>query len=79
MAESCADILNRLNEAKLAMHNARIGGVLRSVTDSDGSRIEYSQANLTNLSSYIALLQAQYDACVGGTAAVVTRPVNYFF
>lgn len=75
----CAEILNRLNEAKAALHAVRIGGVVRSITDSDGSRIEYSQANMNNLTSYVALLQAQYDACVAGTGAVVTRPVNYFF
>ena len=75
----CASILAQLNEAKAALHALNIGGVVRSITDSDGSRIEYSQANKTGLASYVALLQAQYDACVAGTPAVLTKPVNYFF
>ena len=75
----CTEILNRLNEAKSALHAVRIGGVVRSISDSDGSRIEYSQANQANLVSYVALLEAQYAACVSGTSVVVARPVNYFF
>jgi hypothetical protein len=79
MAVDCAALLAQLNEAKAALHALSIGGVVRSITDSDGSRIEYSQANKVNLVSYVALLQAQYDACIGSTAPVLTKPVNYFF
>lgn len=79
MAETCADILARLNAAKAALAGAQQGGAIRSVTDTDGSRIEYTAANPGRLVSYIALLQAQYDACISGTTPVVTRPVNFFF
>lgn len=75
----CNEILTRLEAARAALDAALKGGAVRSVTDSDGSRIEYTAANTSNLVSYIALLQAQYDACIGGTGAVVSRPVNYFF
>lgn len=75
----CADILRRLNEAKAALEGVLKGGSIRSIQDTDGSRVEYNAANQTNLRNYIALLQAQYDACIAGTSTVVTRPVNYFF
>lgn len=76
---NCATIKSRLDAAQAALEGLIAGGAVRSVTDSDGSRIEYTSANLPSLRSYIALLQAQYDACIGGTAAVVTKPVNFFF
>lgn len=79
MADTCTELKNRLDAANLAAASIRSGGGVRSVTDSDGSRIEYSTANLPSLLSYIALLQAQYDACVQGGGAVVTRPVQFFF
>lgn len=79
MAETCVQILTRLNAARAALDAVINGGAIRSITDTDGSRVEYTSANSSKLVSYIALLQAQYDACIGGTSTVVTRPVNFFF
>jgi len=75
----CADILRRLNAAKAALELVNTTGQVRAITDTDGSRIEYSIQRPQNLVSYVALLQAQYDACIAGTATIVTRPVNFFF
>lgn len=75
----CADILRQLNAAKAALEALNTSGIIRSITDTDGSRIEYSVQRPQNLTSYVALLQAQYDACIAGTATIVTKPVNFFF
>lgn len=79
MADDCAAIKSRLDAAQAALEGLIAGGAVRSVTDSDGSRIEYTAAKLSDLRSYIALLTAQYNACIGGTGTVVTKPVNFFF
>lgn len=79
MAETCAEIKTRLDAAKAAFEGLIAGGAVRSITDADGSRIEYTAANLPSLRSYISLLEAQYAACTGGTSAVPARPINYFF
>lgn len=78
--DTCAELLTRLNAAKAALIGVQNGGAIRAITDSDGSRIEYTSANPARLISYVALLQAMYDACIAGTSPpVVTRPVNFFF
>lgn len=79
MAESCAEIKTRLDAARAAYESLMQGGGIRSITDADGSRIEYTTGNLPSLQSYIALTQAQYDACIGGTGTVVSRPVQFFY
>lgn len=79
MADDCAAIKSRLDAAQAALEGLIAGGAVRSVTDSDGSRIEYTAASLPSLRSYIALLMAQYNACIAGTGTVVTKPVNFFF
>lgn len=75
----CAEILARLNAAKVALEALYKGGTVRSITDADGSRIEYNAAKPERLISYVALLQAQYDACIAGTSPVLTKPVNFYF
>ena len=79
MAEDCAAIKSRLDAAQAALEGLIAGGAIRSITDSDGSRIEDTSAQLPSLRSYIALLMAQYNACIAGTGTVVTKPVNFFF
>jgi hypothetical protein len=79
MAETCAEIKSRLDAAQAAYDALLAGGAVRSITDSDGSRIEYTSANLPSLVSRLALLTAQYNACLAGTGTVVTKPVNFFF
>lgn len=58
-----------LAEAELAYHGLMCGRSVVSVTDSDGSRIEYSRATVKNLTLYIADLKRR----IGG----VGRPSSY--
>jgi hypothetical protein len=77
---NCADIKARLEEKLAAYHLATSGGGIRSVQDSDTSRIEYQSPNAERLMRDIQLLQAMYTACLAGTApAVMTKPINYLF
>lgn len=75
----CAAIKSQLDAANAALTALQNGAAVRSITDSDGSRIEYQSTDIGKLMSRVALLQAQYDACLAGTGAVVTRPVNFYF
>ena len=75
----CAAIKEALEE-KLAQYNlATGGGGIRSVQDSDSSRIEYNAPNAQRLMQDIQMLQAAYAACVGQTAAAMTKPINFIF
>jgi hypothetical protein len=76
---NCAEIKTRLDAARAAYESLLSGGGVRSITDSDGSRIEYTTANLPSLASYIALLQAEYSGCINGTPTVVSKPVTFWF
>ncbi len=75
----CAAIKTQLDAALAALTALQNGAAVRSITDSDGSRIEYQSSNMSALASRVALLQAQYDACIAGSGTVVTRPVNFYF
>lgn len=75
----CAAIKTKLDEAEAALHRVHLGGTVRRVRDLSGEEIEYNAANLANLKSYIALLTAQYAACLNGTGVAITRPVNPLF
>jgi hypothetical protein len=75
----CAAIKTRLDAAQAALDALQRGAAIREVQDADGSRVMYTPASLPALISRVAVLQAQYDACIAGTATVVTRPVNFFF
>jgi hypothetical protein len=76
----CAAI-KALLDAKIDAYNtATAGGSIRSVTDSDTSSIEYNAPNAQQLLKDIQLLQAQYQACIAGTAVpVMTKPINFLF
>lgn len=76
----CAAIKALLDEKLAAYNLASGGGSVRSVTDSDTSRIEYMSPNMDRLMKDIQLLQAQYAACLAGTQpAVLTKPINFVF
>jgi hypothetical protein len=76
----CAAIKALLDQAIAARTLIATGGSVRSVTDSDGSRVEYNAAKMSDLNALIAKLQAEYDACNAGSVGVVaTRPTNFFF
>jgi hypothetical protein len=79
MAADCAAIKAKL-DAKIAVLDRLVSGAgVRAVQDSDGSRIEYSLPNINALREQIALLQAEYDACLKGTPSVLTRPIQFVF
>lgn len=75
----CAAIKTKLDAAISALDRLTTGGSVRVFVDSDGSRVEYNAANRQSLVSYIQLLQAQYNSCVNGRPAVMTRPLNFVF
>lgn len=79
MADDCAAIKTRLDAAQAAFDRLSLGGAVRVVVDSDGSRVEYTAASRAELYKYIQLLTAQYAACIGGTRVSVTRPTNFVF
>lgn len=75
----CAAIKRDLDAAIAALSGLQSGAAVRSITDSDGSRIEYQSGDIASLRTRVALLQAQYDACIGGLTPMLTRPVQFFF
>lgn len=75
----CAAIKAKLDAAQAAFDRLISGRAIRVVVDSDGSRIEYTSANQSKLYQYLQLLQAQYDACIGGTKPAVTKPLQFVF
>lgn len=79
MAETCADIKAKLDAKQAVLDRLVSGTGIRAVQDTDGSRVEYSQGNVDLLKEQIALLQAQYQACVDGRGAAITRPLNFIF
>lgn len=62
-------LLERLNEAKAALHDLMTGRAVRVVVDQNGERVEYSVANRANLLAYISALEAEL-ANAGKPAAV---------
>ena len=75
----CAAIKAALDEKLEAYNLAASGGAIRSIQDSDTSRVEYQGASLDRLMKDIQLLQAQYAACLAGGAPAMTRPINFVF
>jgi len=79
MAEQdCAKIKDELDKAR-ATYEKLIAPGVRSVWDSDGSRIEYSTGNAEYYRERVRNLQAAYDACIGGRGAALTTPINFIF
>lgn len=57
----------RLAEAQAALHDILTGASVRSVTDSNGEKVEYRAVDIARLRAYIQELQAQVDAEAGTT------------
>lgn len=69
-----SELKDRLEDAEKAYRDAISGRGIRTLVDQSGERIEYSPANLTKLSAYIADLKRQLgliDRPVG--------PMGFFF
>jgi hypothetical protein len=71
---SCEEIKARLTEIYGQLKALSQPGV-RSVRDSDGSEIQYSQASLTALNGERVRLEAIYQACCGSGS----RPFGFIF
>jgi len=78
MAPDCAALKDELDKAR-ATYERLIAPGVRSVTDSDGSRIEYTTGNAEAYRERLQLLQAAYDACISGKGAALTTPINFIF
>jgi len=80
MAADCSVIKAQLDEANRAYNEISNGAQVVVIVDAFRSRVEYGRANIPELKAKIALLQAQYVACLAGKPhAVMTRPVQFFF
>ena len=55
----------KLDEAKLALHNLNTGNAVRVSVDKDGSRVEFAVADMARLRAYIAELEAALAAASG--------------
>lgn len=75
----CAALKTRLDQLIAARDRLLTGKQIAVVVDANRSRVEYTPANSNSLYAEIAKVQAQYDACVGGTAVALTKPFQYFF
>jgi hypothetical protein len=74
----CAAIKDELDKAR-ATYERLIAPGVRSVMDSDGSRIEYSTGNAEYYREKVQMLQAAYNACLSGRGAALTTPINFIF
>ena len=67
-----------LAEARAAYHDLQIGKAVARARDSNGEEIQYTQADRTALSGYIASLEAQL-ACPTGTPSATIGPLRFSF
>ncbi len=74
----CATKRIWLAEAQLALHQLQTGTKETKITFGPGKGVEYSQANIEQLRTYVADLQAQVDECDGKTAAR-RGPIRFVF
>jgi hypothetical protein len=80
MADPCADIKARLDAANRAYDRLVAGEQVVVIVDAFRSRVEYKPAELSQLTQQIAVLQAQYNACINpGKITALTRPVTFRF
>jgi hypothetical protein len=80
MTLPCADIKARLDAANRAYDRLVAGEQVVVIVDAFRSRVEYKPAELSQLTQQIAVLQAQYDACINpGKVTALTRPVTFRF
>lgn len=66
MAISDVTCKQYLAEARAAYHGLMIGRNVMLVTDQNGERVQFTQANKTDLLTYIRQLEAQCGDCSGG-------------
>lgn len=78
MAVDCTTLPDLLTEAQKAYHQLMTGKAVRKWVDQNGEQMEYSRANIAQLSSYIAQLKADIAECEGGTRAY-RGPLRFFF
>lgn len=76
--DPCQALKDELDKAKATYERMTAPGI-RTVRDSDGSYIEYTTGNVEAYRDRLALLQAQYDACIAGRGAALTRPLTFTF
>jgi hypothetical protein len=74
MTLTCDELLDRLKQIGDMLVQLGQPGV-RSVRDTDGSEVQYSQASLDALRSERARLEAIYNTCCGGRS----RPFGFIF
>lgn len=68
-----ATAAQRLVEAETALHAILTGRGIQSAVDSDGSRVQYSTANVSRLRSYIEDLKREIAGTTRSTGPI--RPV----
>lgn len=67
----------KLDEAKLALHNLNTGNAVRVSVDKDGSRVEFAVADMARLRAYIAELEAALAAASG--LGLGNGPARFYF
>lgn len=70
-----ATLTARLEEAKAALHDLRIGKSVVRVRDANGDEITYTRANRDDLKAYIKELEDE----IAGTVACRPAPMRVFF
>lgn len=72
----------KLDEAKLAVHNLNTGNAVRVSVDKDGSRVEFAVADLYRLQNYVKQLEAELSkpVCCNGTQPSNSGgPLGFYF
>lgn len=76
----CTELATKISEAEAAYHQLMLGKKTASVSFGPQKRVEYTQANKSDLRSYIAELKDQYALCCSsGTTAKARGPVRFSF
>ncbi len=78
MAADCSAIQALLTEAQSAYHDLMVGKSVRKFVDQNNESVEYSRANISQLSAYIQDLKSQLAECGGGTPAYA-GPIRFLF
>lgn len=69
----------RLEEAEAALHALATGTAAVEVTDSNGEKLVYNRASISELRKYVADLQAQIDAIGAASKAKAYGPLTPYF
>lgn len=72
----------KLDEAKLALHNLNTGNSVRVSVDRDSSRVEFAVADLYRLQNYVKQLEAELSkpVCCNGTQPSNSGgPLGFYF